>query len=139
MWALGIDQTRSCPRGKTTRRGLTGCCLLALVRGSRLAEVSVSPVVRGTTVVFLVDRPGRALPCERPEVRFCCCLLAALLLGLAELPGRARFRQLTSFPLEPMMGRFRAPSGSFKTSLLSLERSSPLTGVCFVSDTRRRR
>ena len=77
----------------------------------RRGKVSGSPVLRQ----FLVDRPGGALTCDRLAVRFFCMLLAVLLHGLAELPSRARLRRFWSCPLEPVIGRFRAPSRSFNT------------------------
>ena len=101
----------------------------------RRGKVSESPVLRR----ILVDRPGRALTCDRLAVRFFCMLLAVLLRGLAELPSRARLRRFRSCPLEPVIGRFRAPSRSFNTSLLSPERSSPLMRIRLVWDARRGR
>ena len=57
---------------------------------SWLAAATAALFCRGGKVSvlrrFLVDRPGRALTCDRRAVRFFCMLLAVLLRGLAELP-----------------------------------------------------
>ena len=58
----------------------------------RIGKVSVSPVLRRSLLLFLVDRPGRALTCDRLDVHFC-LLLAVLPHGFAELPNKARFRR----------------------------------------------
>ena len=122
-------------------RALSSCSCSWLATAAlfcRMGNVSISPVLRRSTLFCLVDRPGRALTWDRLDVRFCRLLFPVLLRGLAELPSRARFRRFWSCPLEPVTGRFRAPSRSFKTSLLSPERSSPL-GIRFVWDARRGR
>ena len=117
-------------------RALSSCSCSWLALFCRRGKVSVYPVLRWSRL-FLVDRPVQALTCNWLDIHFCCLLLAVLLRSLAALPSRAHLRQFWSCPLEPVI-RFRASSWSFKTSLLSPERSSTLMGIRFVWDARRR-
>ena len=122
-------------------RALSSCSCLWLAITALFCwggKVSVSPVLHQSMIFFLVDQLGQALMCNRPDIHFCCLLLAVVLLrDLPELPSRARFRQFRSCPLESMTGRFRAPSQSFNTSLLNPKKSLLLMGVGFVWDTQR--